>query len=183
MLKLGTKCWISAFNAQGVERYYSSWTGSRSSENLSSRSGGAQGETQETIYHPLWQLFTKEAIKSFKKKWIKSIGMASCLYCSVLYVPLFVPLPLAQAKNGDKQFWKQKFHAANEKAPYALMRGLLYFLFEGGRDFFVFFPCSQCFPIVFPRGSSSSQFVSLDVPNSTSVLSQVVCPKFNSHVY
>jgi hypothetical protein len=27
---------------------------------------------------------------------------------------------LAQAKNGDKQFWKQKFHAANGKAQHAL---------------------------------------------------------------
>jgi len=34
-----------------------------------------------------------------------------------------VPLPLAQVKNGDKGFWKQKFHAANEKAQHALMRG------------------------------------------------------------
>jgi hypothetical protein len=47
-------------------------------------------------------LFIEEAIKSFKKKWKKYIGMASCLYCSVLYVPWFVPLPLAQAINGDK---------------------------------------------------------------------------------
>jgi hypothetical protein len=28
----------------------------------------------------------------------------------------FLPMPLAQAKNGDKQFWKEKFHAANVKA-------------------------------------------------------------------
>jgi hypothetical protein len=27
---------------------------------------------------------------------------------------------LAQAKNGDKQFWKSKFHAANGKAQHAL---------------------------------------------------------------
>jgi hypothetical protein len=29
------------------------------------------------------------------------------------YVPKV--LPLTQAKNGDKQFWKDKFHAANER--------------------------------------------------------------------
>jgi hypothetical protein len=27
---------------------------------------------------------------------------------------------LAQAKNGDEQFWKEKFHVANEKAQPAL---------------------------------------------------------------
>jgi hypothetical protein len=27
---------------------------------------------------------------------------------------------LAKAKNGDEQFWKEKFHAVNEKARHAL---------------------------------------------------------------
>jgi hypothetical protein len=39
------------------------------------------------------------------------------------YVPKV--LPLTQAKNGDKQFWKDKFHAANECF-------LLFFGFMGG---------------------------------------------------
>jgi hypothetical protein len=42
--------------------------------------------------------------------------------------------------------------------------------------FFVFLPCSQCVPNMF-------SFCSLEVPNSTLILSHRVCPKFNSHVY
>jgi hypothetical protein len=30
---------------------------------------------------------------------------------------------LAQAENGEEQFWKVKFHAANGKAQHALMMG------------------------------------------------------------
>jgi hypothetical protein len=35
-----------------------------------------------------------------------------------------LPLPLAEAKNGDKQFWKEKFHAAN-----ALMNSQIFYSF------------------------------------------------------
>jgi hypothetical protein len=49
--------------------------------------------------------------------------------------------------------------------------------------FFGFFPCSQCVPIRFPKGSSSPQVVPQDIPKRTSVFSHVVCPKFNSDVY
>ncbi len=41
--------------------------------------------------------------------------------------------------------------------------------------FICFFPCSQCVPIVFAKGSPSSQ----DVPSSTSDLSNMICPKFS----
>ncbi len=50
-------------------------------------------------------------------------------------VPQFVTLHLAQAK----QFWKQKFHAANEKAQHALMRGLVFFFLEGEGFMFFFY--------------------------------------------
>jgi len=49
---------------------------------------------------------------------------------------------LAQAKNGDKQFRKEKFHAANGKAQHALLGWV------GGCEWgergggFVFLPCS-----------------------------------------
>ncbi len=82
-------------------------------------------------------------------------------------------LLLAQAKNGDKQFWKSKFHVANEKAQHALMRGPVW----GGEDFFVFslFPmCSHQVPQVpklFPQ----------DLLINTPDLSHMVCAKFNSH--
>jgi len=62
---------------------------------------------------------------------------------------------LAQAKNGDEQFWKGIFHAANGKAQHAF----IFFLLSlggggGGRGFFFFFPlfptCSLQVPSGFP---------------------------------
>jgi hypothetical protein len=69
-------------------------------------------------------------------------------------VPQFGTLPLAQAK----QFWKQKVHGANEKAQYALMKGLV-FLFLGAEDFMFFLYCSHHVPMGFPKASPSSQVV------------------------
>jgi hypothetical protein len=102
--------------------------------------------------------------------------------------PTVWPMPLANAKNGDKQL-----HQVNEKAQHALMRSPVFFFWEGwgrcGKGIFCFFSCSQCVPIMFPWGSqrflefSSSQVVPQDVPNSTWVSSPIICPKFNSHAY
>ncbi len=41
---------------------------------------------------------------------------------------------------------------------------------------------SQSVIVTFPKGYPSSQSFPPDVPNSTSVLPLMVCPKFNSHV-
>jgi len=41
---------------------------------------------------------------------------------------------------------------------------------------------SQSVTVRFPKGSPSSQIVPPDVPNSTSILPLMVCPKFNSDV-
>ncbi len=64
---------------------------------------------------------------------------------------------LSQAKNGDEQFWKQKFHAANGKAQHAPSSAVLYFLLSfgfGGRGgFFSFFLCSQHVPLKFSMDS------------------------------
>ncbi len=49
--------------------------------------------------------------------------------------------------------------------------------------FLGFLPCSQCVLIMFSQGSLSSQVVLQKVHNHTSILSHMVCPKFNSHVY
>jgi hypothetical protein len=47
-----------------------------------------------------------------------------------------------QAKNGDKQFWKEGFHAANGKGEHALTgKG-------GGGDLIVFLPCSISAPAI-----------------------------------
>jgi hypothetical protein len=74
-----------------------------------------------------------------------------------------MPLPLAQAKNGDKQFWKLKFlHAANEKAQHALMRGPVFF-FGGGEEGWIrgfHSPPPRFVPNVFPWGSLSFQEIS-----------------------
>jgi hypothetical protein len=71
------------------------------------------------------------------------------------YFLKILPLPLGQAKNGDQQFWKQKFHAANEEAQHALMNNPVFFFVSGGnRDFLFFSTCSQCvhkFPDVFSK--------------------------------
>jgi len=53
---------------------------------------------------------------------------------------------------------------------------------RGGEEFFLFI-CSQCVLIMFPWASPSSHVVPQDVPNNTSILSHMICPKFNSHVY
>jgi hypothetical protein len=47
------------------------------------------------------------------------------------YIPKILTLPLAYAKNGDKQFWKEKFHAANGNAQHALMNGSVFFFLGG----------------------------------------------------
>ncbi len=54
----------------------------------------------------------------------------------------------AQAKNGDKLFWEEKFHAANGKTQACTQGALLFFPFNFGRgqDFYSFFPVSQCVP-------------------------------------
>ncbi len=59
---------------------------------------------------------------------------------------------LAQAKNGDKQFWKSKFHAANGKAQHALDFFSFKFFLGRGKDF-SFFLCSQNVPFKFPMSS------------------------------
>ncbi len=80
---------------------------------------------------------------------------------------------LAQAKNGDELFWEDKSHAANWKAQ-ACTQGALFLLsfkVSGGKDFFSFFPGSQCVPTMSP---SSSQFVPQQFIHSTSLLSHVL---------
>jgi hypothetical protein len=80
------------------------------------------------------------------------------------YVPKILSLTLAYAKNGDQQFWKEKFHAANEEAQHALTIDLVFFFLRGGRGgeegcfvlFFLLFPmCShhvlKVFPDAFPQ--------------------------------
>jgi hypothetical protein len=55
------------------------------------------------------------------------------------HVSRILPLPLAQAKNGDKQFWRAKFHAPNGKAQHALMMGLVFPFWWWGRGDYCFF--------------------------------------------
>jgi hypothetical protein len=65
---------------------------------------------------------------------------------------------VAQAKNGDKLFSEEEFHAANRKAQASTQGGFAFFpfKFEGGtggdKDFFSFFPVPNMF-------SLSSQWV------------------------
>jgi hypothetical protein len=47
----------------------------------------------------------------------------------------------AETKNGDKQFWKEGFHAAKGEAEHAQV-GWVGVRGRGGGLFFVFLPCS-----------------------------------------
>jgi hypothetical protein len=47
----------------------------------------------------------------------------------------------------------------------------------------VVFPWSRCVLVKFSKGSQVLKCVPQDVSNSTWVLSHMVCPKLNSHVY
>ncbi len=66
---------------------------------------------------------------------------------------------LAQAKNGDQVFGKEKFHAANGKAQACSQGALIFFFFcfgVGGEFLFIFliFPmCLHYVPVKFPMGS------------------------------
>jgi hypothetical protein len=76
--------------------------------------------------------------------------------------PKSLTQPLAQAKNGDKQFWKETFHATNAKAQGALIFFLLSFGFGGGRIFLIIFLMfSICSPSVFPIAPQFNPMVSL----------------------
>ncbi len=82
-----------------------------------------QKEKVELVRHP--QLINMKQNKY--PQFIMEVG------CSLL---------LARAKNADKLFWKEKFHAANGKAQ-ACTQGALLFLIGGWEDSFSFFPRSQ----------------------------------------
>jgi hypothetical protein len=62
------------------------------------------------------------------------------------YIPPFAPIPLAHAKNGNKQL-----HPANEKVQHALRRSPVFFFWEGwrgaGKGFFVFSLIPNVFPL------------------------------------
>jgi len=67
---------------------------------------------------------------------------------------------------------KENFHGVNGKAQHALMNSpAFFFLRHGGRGKWIF----KIFSLL--------PMCSHHVPNSTSILSHMVCPKFNSHVY
>jgi hypothetical protein len=62
-------------------------------------------------------------------------------------------------------FGNKKFHASNEKAHHALMRGPVFFLWGGGKEGGMDFFGVEFFLVFmgFPNGSSTSQLVPQDV--------------------
>jgi hypothetical protein len=62
------------------------------------------------------------------------------------YVPKILSLTLAYTKNGDQQFWKEKFHAANEEAQHALVKDPVFFLGDRGHGIFAFSHVPNVFP-------------------------------------
>ncbi len=90
---------------------------------------------------------------------------------------------LAQAKNGDEQFWKGKFHAANGKAQHALIFFLLSLGWGHGGEwiFFLFsfvsnmFPSSsQWVPNMFPRFPIAPRFNPMCFAQSPPLLTYIV---------
>jgi hypothetical protein len=71
-------------------------------------------------------------------------------------------------KNGDQQFWTEKFHPANEKAQHALMNKPVFFFLKvgwggvGGTGIFCFFPLV---PNVFPKSFHKVSLVPIKFPN------------------
>jgi hypothetical protein len=84
-------------------------------------------------------------------------------------------MPLAQAKNGDKQFWKIKVPYSQWKAQHGLMRGaVFFFLRRGGGGIFSFFSYVPYeFPICFPK----------TFPIAPHLYPTWFCPKFNTLMY
>ncbi len=109
-------------------------------------------------------------VEATRKKQVQQVG------CSLQGVSL------VEAKNGDKFFWEEEFHAANGKTQACTQGALLFFLLSlggkgrKGRDFFFIFPsfpmCIYYFPFKFPL---SSQHVPQHVLHSTSLLSHMLC--------
>jgi hypothetical protein len=101
------------------------------------------------------------------------------------------PTVCAPAISTRQKWWwivlEIKVSCSQWDSPACTHDGPCFFLLGAGRgEFFCLssmFPmCSQHFFIMFPWGSSSSQIVPKDIPNSTSILTHMVCPKFNSHI-
>jgi hypothetical protein len=97
---------------------------------------------------------------------------------------------LAQAKNGDRVFWEEKFHAANSKAQACTQGALLFFLLcwgKGGEFFFIFpcFPmCLHYVPLKFPTCSPISHCFPQHVLHTTSLLSHMPWKMVSSfHLY
>ncbi len=156
-----------------VRGSYTSWT-CRRSENIRSSSGGAQEKGKWRSNPDATQYVTKKScisesptpphptpphpkanvpfcsfLKNLTRFWTKLYG-AEWVGCSLQGV-------LAQAKNGDKLFWEEKFHAANEKTQACTEGAFFPFKFGGGERFvfnFLWFPmCSHHVPFEFAIGS------------------------------
>jgi hypothetical protein len=68
-------------------------------------------------------------LKNLFKKRRVALSRSKSLFHTV---PKSLIQPLAQAKNADEQFWKERFHAANGKAQHALIMGPGFFFLGGG---------------------------------------------------
>ncbi len=97
--------------------------------------------------------------------------------------PSFLKRVLAQAKNVDEHVQLEKYHVINGSVQHAFMNGLVIYYLKGGRgkDFFVFFFVLNFFFL--SCSENVLKYIPQDVWNNTLVLSHIVCPKFNSHVY
>ncbi len=131
------------------------WQSGPRGERKSAHSGLHSPKIYYTNSTSSWRMFWHQTMKKVPERWNK--------VCTVQPKPLnkygvLCNGVLAQAKNLDKLFWEEKFHAANGKAQACTQGGLLFFpLSLGGKDFFFIFPwfptCSCYVPFKFPMGS------------------------------
>ncbi len=78
-------------------------------------------------------MFKSQLVSVTKKVVIKGL-----IINGVYYVLKLVTQPLAYTKNGDRQFWKEKFHGAKGKVKHTLMICLVFFFWGwGGGSFFL----------------------------------------------
>jgi hypothetical protein len=109
-------------------------------------------------HNKIYSVGLQKPFTNFQKIWVS--------FLVYIGVPSVVPLP----KIVTNSFGNKSFMLSMKRLLTCKSRGVRFFLLGERGNYF----CS----LLFPKGSSSSQHV----PNSTSGLCHMVCPKFSSHL-
>jgi len=138
-------------------------------------------------------LVVRMACQSVRLWWLKMHGekMAPKIPVpkSMMDICDLCPIVCARTISPSQKWWQgvleMKVPCSQwEGLPCTLEGSSFCLLGEDARGKGILFPSnSQCVPMGFSKSSSIFQVVPQDVPNSTSLLSLMVCRKFNSHAY